>query len=584
MDQGLHIPYLREIVIFLVVAAVFIPVFHRLRISPIFGYLVVGTVIGPFGLGRLAENVPVLGYLVIGDVAGVAALAELGVVFLLFIIGLGLSYERLRALRRLVFGLGTTQLGVSAVVIGLVAWAWGNDASAAVVVGLALALSSTAIVTQILIDQGRFSSQVGRASFAILLFQDLAVAPILFLVSVLALPADGSLVGTIGLAAAKAALTAIAIIVLGRIALRPLFRLAANSRSPELFTALALLSVIGTAAAAGAAGLSMALGAFLAGLVLAGTEFHHQIEVDVAPFKGLLLGLFFVSVGMGIDVVAVSDLWMWLAFSVIGLYATKSLIIAVAAWAFDLPPSRAVHTGLMLGQSSEFAFVALGAAAALDVIARDISQFMIIVTSLSMLATPLVASLAPRICRIIESRFDPVSRQTGESEVRDVEGHVIIAGYGRVGQTIAHLLESQKFGYVALDLDGARILELRRRGMPVFYGDASRREVLERVGAGRAAALVVTLDHAGAAMQTVETARRAWPSLPVYVRARDTRHAEEMRRAEPAGVVPETVESSLQLGAAALTGLGIPSEAVNQLLEQIREREYQGLDSRTVSS
>ena len=324
MDEHSGIPYLREAVIFLVAAGAVVPVFHRLRISPVLGYLIVGGIIGPFGLGLWIGDMPVLSYAVIHDIEGVQALAELGVVFLLFMIGLELSLDRLWAMRRLVFGLGSLQILVTGTVIGALAWAFGNPPAVAIVLGACLALSSTAIVMQLLMQSHRLGTPLGRSSFAILLMQDLAVVPILFVVGILGAGTDGFPAVALFLALAKAVLAIGLIYVAGRLALRPALHVVAQTRSPEMFTAAILLTVIGISAITGLAGLSMATGAFLAGLLLAETEYRHEIEVDIEPFKGLMLGLFFMSVGMGIDWRVIAAEPLWILASVGGLFAVKA--------------------------------------------------------------------------------------------------------------------------------------------------------------------------------------------------------------------------------------------------------------------
>lgn len=569
MNGGHEIPYLREVLVFLLASVVIVPLFRQLRASPILGYLAIGVLLGPFGLA------------VIEDVEGVQRLAELGVVFLLFTIGLELSFERLWALRRYVFGLGALQVVVTGGAIALVAWLWGNPPPAAILIGAALALSSTAIVTQLLVERGEFASQSGRTTFAVLLFQDLAVVPILFLVTVFgqsggeagAPGGDGQVGLALLLALGRALLAVLIIVLLGRLFLRPVFRLVAGRHSPELFMAMTLLAIIGTAWVTEKAGLSMASGAFLAGLLLAETEFRHQIESDIQPFKGLLLGLFFISVGMVIDFATVADRIYWIAASVLGLIALKAVIAGGLVLAFRLPPAVALQSGLQLAQGGEFAFVIIGAATLLGLIPLPVAQFMVIVAGLTMLATPLLAALARRLAAWLTAREPELMAEDPMAEAADLEGHVIIAGFGRVGQTVARFLEAQKVPYIALDLDPARIKVDRQKGLPVHYGNAGRRDVLERVGAARAAAVVVTLDDVRSAGQVLALVRGAWPEVPTFVRSRDSLHAAELTEMGATLVLPETVESSLQLAGHVLHALGTPRDAVNQLIDRIRENE-----------
>ncbi len=567
------IPHLREAVVFLVAAGIVLPVMQRLRINPILGYLVIGAVIGPFGLGLLAGELPWLGYVVITDLEGVKALAELGVIFLLFMIGLELSFDRLWRMRRLVFGLGGAQVLLTGLAIGAIAWAWGNDAVSSVVLGACLALSSTAIVMQLLIDRRQLGAPVGRASFAILLFQDLAVVPILFLLGVFGSETEGGLLLSLLLALAKAVAAVVVILLLGRLAIRPLFRLVSAARSRELFMAVTLLTVIGTAAVTGAAGLSMALGAFLAGLLLAETEYRHQVEVDLEPFKGLLLGLFFMSVGMGIDLRSVGGQFGWVLLAVAGLFLLKSTIILGLARAFRLPRATAVETALLLAQGGEFAFLVVGIAATLGVMPGALAQFILIVVGLTMMATPLLAVVARRAGAWLAGREAAKPNNGGLGELAEAEGHVIIAGYGRVGALLGEVLDQEQIPSVSLDLDAEAVARKRKAGVPVYYGDATRAEILRRAGAEHALALVLTMDSPRAATQAAQTARSHWPELAIYARARDVAHARALIAAGATLAVPENLEVSLQMAEEVLAGVGVTSDAARQLIAARRAEE-----------
>jgi len=583
MEAHEHVPYLREIVVFLIAAGVIVPLFHRLRVSPVLGFLGAGAMLGPYGLGLFAQDIGLLRYAVIDDIDGVRGLASLGVIFLLFMIGLELSVERLWALRRLVFGLGTLQVVITAAVIGAIAWGFGNSPQASIIFGSCLALSSTAIVMQLLTERRQVATTLGRTSFAVLLLQDLAVVPILFLLGMLGARLDGDVGVALLVSVGKALGAIVLILMIGRLVLRPLFRLVTAARSPELFVAATLLTIIGTAAVTGAVGLSMALGAFLAGLLLAETEFRHEIEVDIEPFKGLLLGLFFMSVGMAIDFRAVAQEPLWLAASVIGLFLTKSVITTGLCLAFGVPRHTAAEAGLLLGQAGEFAFVVVGIATMRGLVAEDAAQFMLIVAGLTMAITPGVAHLARRLAGFIEQRTH-VGGAGGSPEIEGLEGHVIIAGFGRVGQMLGRIFDAQNLPYVALDLDGPALGAQRAAGLPVFYGDASRADILRRAHVESAQALVITMDSPLAASHTVEAVRRQWPWLPVFARARDAVHAKTLLQAGATGVVPETVESSLQLAARVLEGVGTPAEAVNAVVSQQRELELGELETRRSAS
>ncbi|MEM9749556.1 MAG: monovalent cation:proton antiporter-2 (CPA2) family protein [Pseudomonadota bacterium] len=569
MDHGQMTPnnfvYLRELLVFLLAAVIVVPVVKRFKASPIVGYLAVGAAIGPFGLRLIA------------DPEGVKHLAEFGVVFLLFSIGLELSFERLRAMRRLVFGLGAAQVACSAAVIGAVAYFWGNEVRPSILIGAGLALSSTAMVMQVLIERREISSAHGRSTFAVLLFQDLAVVPILLLATIFAASGETSIVEGFINAAARALIAVSLILLIGRFVVRYLFRVIAWTQSAELFMALTLLAILSTALATEAAGLSMALGAFLAGLLLAETEYRHQVETDIQPFKGLLLALFFISVGMSINVGAIADNLFWTFASVVGLIVIKTAVLFAACLAFGKPLDVAVRIAVTLSAGGEFAFIILGASAAGGLIENDTLQFLAAVTALTMAVTPFLPSLGAALANLIAKPAAPDSDAPGhslESESAELESHVVIAGFGRVGQTAAEMLAFHKTPYVALDMNGPRVRERRADGEPVYFGDASRLDVLRKAGAGRAAAFLVTLDDPDIAARTVEAARESWPNLPVYVRAKDAAQAARLAELGATCVVPEALESSLQLSAQLLQALGFTQDAINQLTDHIRSEVY----------
>ncbi|WP_417318544.1 monovalent cation:proton antiporter-2 (CPA2) family protein [Erythrobacter aureus] len=566
MESQLHIPYLREVILFLVVAGFAVPLLQR-RVSPVLGYLLIGGLIGPYGLGLLAEAFPLAAFLVIDDLDGVRALAEIGVVFLLFAIGLELSLDRLWAMRRLVFGLGSAQILLTGVVIGGVAYAWGNSGPAALVLGACLALSSTAIVMQLLIEKSRLTTPVGRSAFSVLLMQDLAVVPILFIVGVLGTVSEGQgVLGGLALALGEAAITVVVIYAVGRLVLRPLFRATAQSGSREAFMAMILLIVLGTAAITGAVGLSMALGAFLAGLLIAETEYRHQVEVDIEPFKGLMLGLFFMSVGMGIDWRVLMETPLLIAASVIGLIAIKAVLNVGLFLLWKTPIHRAVEAGLLLAQAGEFAFIVVGLAMSLDLLPGSTGQFMLIVASLTMVLTPGLAGLARKLADRIENRQNE-RHPDAVDQMEDMEGHVLIAGFGRVGRMIASILDREGLPYIAIDKDPIIASEARASGLPVRFGDASRLEILQANHVRQAAALVITLGDAKNTELLTQRMREAAPHVPLFVRARDKEQADRLTDAGATAAVPETVEASLQLAARLLEGCGLDDEVIQRRLQ-----------------
>ena len=562
-----EIPYIREIIVFLVASVLLVPLFKWFKASPVLGYLFVGAVIGPFG------------FAIIDDVEGVSAMAELGVVFLLFMIGLELSVERLKAMRTMVFGLGFAQVMVSGAVIAAAALWWGNSVQASIIIGLCLALSSTAVIMQLLMERGEFASRMGRTSFAVLLAQDLAVVPLLMLVTIFAAGENGHVAELVGTALLRAVIAVLLIIFVGRWLVRHLYRVVTWTQSPELFMALTLLAVLGTAWFTGFAGLSMALGAFLAGLLLSATDFRHQVETDIEPFKGLLLGLCFISIGMGIDFGVLASEWFNVLIGVVGLIVLKATILIGLVRAFGLPLTTSLRTGLILSAGGEFAFVGVTAAMGSDIISEPVAQYMLIVAAVSMAMTPFLADLGAWLKKLIEDRMGAEPIRASDDEARGLEGHVIIAGYGRVGQTVAKMLGDLKHPYMALDLNVPRTRDCRAKGEPVYYGDAAKTEVLERIGADHAGAVVITLDNFAAASRAVEAIRDRWPGIPIFVRAWDMSHSDELFKLGATGVVPETLESSLQLAGQVLESLGTPREAVGDIIVRIREKDYVGLEA-----
>ena len=558
-----HPTNLTDVIVLLIAAVLILPLSRRLRTSPVLGYLLAGAAIGPHG------------FAIINDLETASAIAEFGVIFLLFTIGLELSLRRLRVLRRFVFGLGALQVGLTAAAIGGIVYALTADAAAAVVLGGSLALSSTAVVAQVLVERGEMQTRVGRMAFAVLIFQDLVVIPLLTLIPVLG-SETSEMAEAVGLALATAAVALVVILVIGTRLLPPLFGLIARdaARQPELFTALTLLVVIGTGAITHLAGLSMALGAFLAGVMLSETEFRHQVEADIQPFRGLLLGLFFMTVGMAVDPqVVAADAPLILAIA-IGLLAVKAPLIALSARANGLPLGLSVHLGILLSEGGEFAFVLLALAVVSGALSADLVQIIVIPIALTMAATPLLGTLGRRVSDWI----DPPLASTQSAAEEDTQPEtVVIAGFGRAGQTIAKLLMNEGIPFIALDLDGQRVARCRMAGLPVFYGNVAQAEVLRAAGVGRARAMVVTIDSDDAATQAVQTVRREYPRLKIFARAQDNLNTRRLEAAGATAAVPEVLEASLQLGANVLRALDHPSDAIDQAIDALRHADDETL-------
>lgn len=560
---------LTQALVFLGATCLVVPALRRAKLSAVMGFLLIGVGMGPHVLGQLADMWPSLAAFELREDRPTIALAELGVVFLLFVIGLEVSFERLWALKRYVFGLGLAQVAVSTLVIAGIAFAFGNSFAASSVLGLAFALSSTALVLQLLREGRQIATPVGRISFSVLLMQDLMVVPILFVVAALGADSASAFSGqNIFIALLTALVSLLVIFTLGRVLLRPMFRWVASIDSREVFIAAAILAAIGMATAAQSAGLSMGLGAFLAGLLLAETEFRHQIESDLEPFKDLLLGLFFVTVGMQIDIPLLLANPLMILLGVAGLFAVKIAIITPLARLFGIPWPRALAVAFMLGQAGEFAFVVIAAASANGALPEATAHYMLLVTALSIFVTPFVATLGGRFAK----SFAPTPA-TIEPDLAQEGGHVVIAGFGRVGQTLADILGKQEIPYVAVDADAALVAMLRGQGNSVHFGDSSRRDVLAALGAANAAAIIVTINNPESVDLIVAQAKQAWPHVPVYARARDGEHARRLHELGATLASPDTIEAALQLGEALLNGIGVPDEAARRIIDERREAE-----------
>ena len=569
MASPINIEAYSDALVVLGTAGIVVPIVRRLGISPVLGYLAAGALLGPLGLGSLIASVPFLYWVTVVDAKNVAGIAELGVVFLLFLIGMELSFERLKAMRRLVFGLGSLQIALSTAIIGGIAVLFGNKPGAAIILGGCLALSSTAIVIEVLSNQGRMATTTGRTSFSVLIAQDLAVIPLLVFVSLLGASNGGSLIESLVLAFMNAAIAVAGIFIVGRLILRPLFRMVASADSSELFVAVTLFVIIGTGVAAAMAGMSMALGAFIAGLVLAETEFRKAIETAIAPFKGLLLGLFFFTVGMNIDVREIARQPLWLFASVVGLIGIKAILMIGLGRVFRLPWPAAIETGLLLGPGGEFAFVAIGMAAGLGLIEAPVVAFVLAVTSITVALIPALAVLARRVAPKFKAAevLDPELTVAPEA----LSDHAIVIGHGRVGQVVCSLLDQHGIRYLAIDNDARAVPEQRRSGREVYYGDASNPDFLKSCGAMNAKAAIVTVAATDAIDEIVAQVRALRPDIVIVSRARDATHARHLYAIGVTDAVPETIEASLQLSEAALFGLGRASGLVIASIHEKRD-------------
>ncbi|MGB6176363.1 MAG: cation:proton antiporter [Methylocella sp.] len=555
----------KETLIFLATAGVVVPLFRRLKFSPVLGFLGAGVLLGPYGLGALARQIGWLAPFALANVEQIAPVAEFGVVFLLFMIGLELSWQRLAIIGRLVFGLGALQVFGSAAALGALALILGEPSTSAEVLGFALALSSTAIVIPVLAEAKRLGTTAGRTIFAVLLFQDLMVAPLLFMVAMLGMRGGG--LGMVFVSFLVPALTGLSVIVLsGRLVMRPLFRHVAAAGSTEFFIAACLLVVIGAGVLTAASGLSMGLGAFIAGILLAETEYRREIEVTIEPFKGLLLGLFFVSIGASLDLSHILSAPL-IAFGLaLGIIFVKFCVNWLAGWIARLPVRVSTEAALMLAPGGEFAFVIVTAAVAAKAMPAGTGAEAMIAVTLSMFAVPFLGALAKRLAR---RPAEPAALL--EPDVDGPAPDAIIVGFGRVGQLVGDMLHAHAIRYLAVDTDPSLVKRLRGEGRDIYWGNASRPEFLARCGLAKAKALIVTMNKPADAEDIVRDARAVHPDLIIVARARDAHHATLLYGLGVSDAVPETIEASLQLSEAVLVDMGIPMGKVIASIHEKRD-------------
>lgn len=531
-------------------AGVVIPAFARVRINPIVGFLLVGVLVGPFGLGSLAAQFPWLRWITISNIKEISPIGDYGIILLLFTIGLELSFRRLWKMRSMVFVLGPAELFTSSLLIALglsfLDYNWGS----AIGLGLALALSSTALVVPIAGTQ----SAVGRRALGMLLFEDLAIVPIIFILGALAPQATGGSWSGLFTVLVEGALVVGLMLILGRFLLPYLFGQAARTKSPELFLAASLLVVIIASLATSAVGLSPIFGALIAGLLIAETDYRHEVEVITAPFKGLALGVFLITIGMQIDLNFIRENWSLLAAAVSGIILVKAFVTGGLLKIAGARTGTATETGLLMSSPSETTLIVLAAASAAQLISAETATFWQAATAIGLTITPILARIGHDMAKRIELRESEPPPAVAASQVE----RAIIVGFGRVGMLIADMLNKHDLPYVAVEANIDAVTSARRRGYEVMFGDVSRPEVLEKLDIANAKALIITMDEPVLAARIVKRVRTDFPELTIISRARDADHAAELYRAGVSDAVPETLESSLQLSEAVLVDLGIP--------------------------
>lgn len=554
-------------------AGLVIPGFARLRISPVIGFILVGLAVGPSGLGALVSQYPWLYHVTISNRTAIEPFAELGVILLLFSIGLELSFRRLWTMRTQVFGVGAAELigGGSLIALGL--YLLGQAPAGAFGLGLALALSSTAVVLPMVGTE----SAVGRAAFSMLLFEDLALVPIIFMLGALAPSVAASPDGPWNELAnilLKSGITIAVMLILGRLCLPHIFSQAARTKSPEVFLAASLLVVIVSSLATSIAGLSPIVGALLAGLLIAETDYHGEVEVMTAPFKGLALGVFLITVGMGLDVRVILANWPNLVLAMVGVVLAKTIVTAALLYISGARKGVALEVGVLMSSPSETTLIVLSAAAAAQLILPSTAAFWQIVTAIGLTITPLLARLGHDIARRLEMAL---GEETFEINEDPTEAAAVVIGFGRVGRMVCDLLSLHKQRFIVVESDPDVVAEARRAGYPILFGDVSRTEMLDRLRLGHARALILTMDDPVLSIRVTKRVRGWVPDLPIIARARDTDHAAQLYRAGASDAVPETLESSLQLAETALVDLGVAMGPVIASIHQTREDLRMGI-------
>jgi monovalent cation:proton antiporter-2 (CPA2) family protein len=547
---------LAETLIYLVAAIIAVSISRRLGLGSVLGYLAAGIAIGPFGLGLVKDPEHILHF------------AELGVVLLLFVVGLELKPARLWVMRRMVFGLGSLQIVCSAAAIALIVWLLDFSTTSAVVIGLTLALSSTAFVLQLLAEKKQLNSAHGRAAFSILLQQDLAAIPMIALFPLLGAAATADSGFNVGKALLMVG-TIVALVVGGRLLLRPVLRIVAASGLPEIFTATALLVVIGSALLMQVSGTSMVLGAFLAGMLLADSEYRHQLEADIAPFKGLLLGLFFIAVGMTVNLGLLLSTPVVILAIAAGLMLTKIVVLAPLARAFgSCNWGSAFKTAALMSQGGEFGFVLFAIAARGNILEASIIDPLILAISVSMMLTPLVYFLIERLAASGDNKVD------GEYDTpEDHHDGIIIAGFGRVGQIIGRVLQISDIAFTAIDIDSSQVEVVRRYGNLVHFGDVGRADLLRAAGAERAKVYVIAIGDIETSLRAAEVALKNFPHMTIIARARNRLHAHKLMDVGVTHIFRETLLSSLAMTEDTLTSVGMSKEAAERVVTAFKDRD-----------
>jgi len=558
---------LLEVIILLAGSVIAVALFKRLQLPPILSYFSVGIFVGPNALGWIPST------------EDIRFLAEFGIVFLMFTIGLEFSIPKLKMLKSIVFGLGFTQLAVTTIIFSAIAYKLGLSANSAFVVGALLSMSSTAIVTKQLVEELELNSRHGHVAVGVLLFQDLAVIPLLVIIPILATESTEDLWIPISISLSKTAAVLAIMLVTGRWIIGPVLHEVARARSAELFTLTVLLLSVGAAMITHTLGLSLALGGFLAGIALGETTYRHQVEDDIRPFQDVLLGLFFITIGMLIDLSALLEIWPWVLLLTLGIIVLKAIIVYVLAIFFRSHGVVATRSAIVLAQCGEFGFVLLSLAISWELLDAKTNQVILDSILFSMLIAPVLIrhneAIAKKLHAVGFASYRNELLKDISDEAEHLKDHIIFCGYGRVGQNLARMLESEGYQYIALDLDPVRVREALEAGDNVYYGDSTRQQILNAAGIAKARLLVVTFDSPGNTFKILERAQKLRPEIHILVRSRDEAHLEEFQAAGATEVVPETTEASLMLGAHMLFLLDTPLSRIFRITQDIRSDRYQ---------
>ena len=576
-DHAHALGSLSTVLIIFTIAGILVPIFQKFKISPILGYLICGLIIGPYGLTQLKDIIPPISHFTISDTSTVSLLGEIGIIFLMFMIGLELSLKRLLDMKKLVLGLGTAQILFTAIVISGIVLLFGNSIQTSIVIGFSFALSSTAIVMQLLEEQHQSNRSVGLVAFSILLMQDLAVVPLLVILGGLSAAGDGEPIIWVLLKSLAIAITVVvSIYMLGKKLLKPILGYLSLAKNPEWLISLVFLLAIGSAVLTQNLGLSAALGAFLAGLLVAETDFRHEVEIIIEPVKSLLLGIFFLSVGMQVDVLTIIEHPFWIPASVLGLFLLKTACLYPLARQFNIPKTTSMETSVRLAQAGEFALLMLGLAIASGIIPKHDGQFFLLVASLSIFMTPLLTKLSPVFIRKFHLNTNYLmENQDGIASSSDMRTKdlpiVLIAGYGRVGRLLGSLLEEQRIPFIAVEHNFEKVKLLKEQGHRVIFADARKIAIWRKLHVNSVKSIVIAIDAPDAAEMILKSLRTEWPNIPIIVRTHDTGHMDKLYSMGATHAIPEALETSMLIAAKTLSTIGIDEDVVELEIDHKRQ-------------